>query len=294
MILASASKLSLDYGGNPILDEVDFEIADGQRVGVVGENGSGKSTLLKLLAGLESPTGGTIARARNLTVGYLAQEPGRDQAGQTVYEAVAAGAPHTIESWELEYRVEEIVAGLGLAPAQLQQPVGTLSGGQQAQLALTLALAKRPALLLLDEPVASLDPLARREFLSSLMEAVADGGLTVVLSSHIVADLQRVCDHLIILSRSHVQLSGPIDRIVATHRILTGPRSDAPDVERVHAVVHTSHTERQTTLLVRGNGHLYDARWTVSELSLEEIVLAYLAQPSTSSLSRPTAVEAAS
>src|SRR5947209_4969186 len=111
---------------------------------------------------------------------------------------------------------------LGLS---LRQRVGKLSGGQQAQLALTLALAKRPELLLLDEPVASLDPLARREFLQSLMEAVADGGLTVVLSSHILADLERVCDHLVILSRSTVQLAGPIDEIVAAHRVLTGVRS---------------------------------------------------------------------
>jgi ATP-binding cassette subfamily F protein 3 len=157
VILASASKLSLDYGGNPILDEVDFEIADGQRVGVVGENGSGKSTLLKLLAGLESPTGGTIARARNLTVGYLAQEPARAEAEQTVFEVVAAGAPHTIESWEIEYRVEEIVAGLGLAPAQLQQPVGTLSGGEKKLVGLGQLLLQAPDLLLLDEPDNHLD-----------------------------------------------------------------------------------------------------------------------------------------
>jgi ABC-2 type transport system ATP-binding protein len=163
----------------------------------------------------------------------------------------------------------------------LGQKVGRLSGGQQAQVALTLALAKRPELLLLDEPVASLDPLARRDFLSALMEAAAEGGLTVVLSSHIVADLERVCDHLVILSRARTVLSGPIEGIVASHRLLTGPRADAESVGRVHQVVRASHTPRQTTLLVRANGHVYDACWEIHPVDLEEIVLAYLGHDAT-------------
>ena len=118
----------------------------------------------------------------------------------------------------------------------LGQKVGKLSGGQQAQVALTLALAKRPDLLVLDEPVASLDPLARREFLQALMEAVADDGLTVVLSSHIVAELERVCDHLVILAAGGVQLAGPIEELLASHRVLTGPRRRPGAVARTHAV----------------------------------------------------------
>jgi ABC-2 type transport system ATP-binding protein len=154
--------------------------------------------------------------------------------------------------------------------------VGKLSGGQQAQVALTLALAKRPELLLLDEPVASLDPLARREFMGTLMEAVGEGGLSVVLSSHIVADLERVCDHLVILSQARTVLAGDIEEIVASHRLLTGPRSDPATVARVHQVIRESHTARQTTLLVRANGHVYDAVWELHPVDLEEIVLAYL------------------
>src|SRR5262249_10934962 len=119
----------------------------------------------------------------------------------------------------------------------LGRKVGKLSGGQQAQVALTLALAKRPELLVLDEPVASLDPLARREFLQSLMEAVAEGGLTVILSSHILADLERVCDHIVILANGRTQLAGAIDEVVSTHRLLTGPRADAATVARRHEVV---------------------------------------------------------
>src|SRR5439155_24044812 len=128
---------------------------------------------------------------------------------------------------------------LGLS---LRQRIGRLSGGQQAQVALTLALAKRPDLLLLDEPVAALDPLARREFLQSVMEAVAETGMTVALSSHILADLERVCDHLVILAQGRTQLVGPIDEIVASHRLLTGPRADPASVARMHEVIRESHT----------------------------------------------------
>jgi ABC-2 type transport system ATP-binding protein len=163
---------------------------------------------------------------------------------------------------------------LGLS---LSHRAGKLSGGQQAQVALTLALAKRPELLLLDEPAASLDPLARREFLGALMEAVADEGVTVVLSSHILADLERVCDHLVILSRARVALTGSTDEILRSHRLLTGPRRDIDGLTELHSVVHSSSTERQTTVLVRANGHVYDSQWRVSDVGLEEIVLAYLA-----------------
>jgi ABC-2 type transport system ATP-binding protein len=160
----------------------------------------------------------------------------------------------------------------------LGKKVRSLSGGQRAQVALTLTLAKRPELLLLDEPVASLDPLARRELLQSVLEVVAEHEISVVLSSHILADLERVCDHLVILARGRTQLVGPIDEIVASHRLLTGPRDEAEDVSRMHDVVRESHLERQTTLLVRANCHIYDSQWTVHELDLEEIVLAYLGQ----------------
>jgi ABC-2 type transport system ATP-binding protein len=124
--------------------------------------------------------------------------------------------------------------------------------------------------------VASLDPLARREFLNALMEAVSETGLTVILSSHIVAELERVCDHLVILAQARAELAGPIDEIVAGHRLLTGPRTEAVAVARMHDVIRERHTERQTTLLVRADGHVYDADWELHEVDLEEIVLAYL------------------
>ena len=170
----------------------------------------------------------------------------------------------------------------------LDQRAGTLSGGQRAQVALALAIAKRPELLLLDEPLASLDPLARREFLGSLMEAAAESELTVLLSSHLVADMERVCDYLIVLSAARVQVLGAVDELLATHRILTGPRTDREEVAGA-TVVSASHTERQSTLFVRSAGPVANPAWTTQPVSLEDFVLAYLAKPTASALPGPGA-----
>ena len=161
------------------------------------------------------------------------------------------------------------LAQLGIPP---RKPVGKLSGGQRAQVALALALAKRPRLLLLDEPVASLDPLARREFLRSLMGSVAESGTTVLLSSHILADLERSCDYLILLQGGQVRLCGEVDEIVAGHLRVVGPRDRRP----AGTVIRERHTDRQSTLLVRTDVPILDPSWTVHELSLEELILAYL------------------
>jgi ABC-2 type transport system ATP-binding protein len=276
----AAAGLGKRYGSSWALRDCDLEIPPGSVTALVGPNGAGKTTLLQLAVGLSRPSEGSVrvlghspredAASVLPRIGFVAQEhPLYD--GFSVSEMLELGR-RLNPGWDgaaARARIDH----LGLPP---RQKVGSLSGGQQAQVALTLALAKRPDLLLLDEPVASLDPLARREFLQSVMEAVAETGMTVLLSSHIVADLERVCDHLVILSRARTQLVGPIDEIVAAHRLLTGPRSDAAAVARVHDVIRESHTERQTTLLVRANGHVYDSCWQLHEVDLEEIVLAYL------------------
>jgi ABC-2 type transport system ATP-binding protein len=157
------------------------------------------------------------------------------------------------------------------------QRAGRLSGGQRAQLALTLAVAKRPELLLLDEPVASLDPLARREFLQSLMEVVVDQGVSVVMSSHLVADLERVCDHLVLLVASRVRLAGDVDDLLGAHHLLTGPRQHGA-LPGDQEVVHESHTDRQSTLLVRTEAPILDPAWSVTHVTLEDLVLAYMRQ----------------
>jgi ABC-2 type transport system ATP-binding protein len=176
-------------------------------------------------------------------------------------------------SWD-EALAEARIAQLGLDP---RQKAGKLSGGQRAQLALTLAVAKRPELLLLDEPVASLDPLARREFLQGLMEVVAEHGASVILSSHLVADLERVCDYLVVLVDSRVRVAGDIDELLASHHRLTGPRHDRDGLPSDQQVISASHTDKQSSLVVRADGPILDPSWSVEQLDLEDLVLAYMA-----------------
>jgi ABC-2 type transport system ATP-binding protein len=159
----------------------------------------------------------------------------------------------------------------------LSHRAGKLSGGERAQLALTLGLAKRPELLILDEPIASLDPLARRDFLQGLMEAVAEHELSVVVSSHLVSDLERV--RLPHRARRRSRAVGrDIDTLLATHHRLTGRRRDPARLPASQHVISASHTDRQSTLLVRTDAPIHDPAWTVGQLSLEDLVLAYMGQ----------------
>jgi ABC-2 type transport system ATP-binding protein len=268
------------YRSSWALRDCDIEIPEGSVTALLGPNGAGKSTLLEMAVGLLEPTAGSLqvlghspweeAEALLPRVGFVAQEHPLHERF-SLAEMIEYGS-HLNPSFDTGLAKRRL-RRLGVAPGH---KVGKLSGGQQSQVALTLALAKRPELLLLDEPVAALDPRARREFLATVVEAAAETGMTVVLSSHIVADLERICDHIVMLSESRQVLSGSIEEIVARHRVLTGPRGDAATVARVHQVIRESHTPRQTTLLVRANGHVYDSCWTPREVDLEEIVLAYL------------------
>jgi len=285
--------LSKQYGKRQALTNCDLSIPAGRITGLVGPNGAGKTTLLHLAVGLLAPTSGTIevlgeppasGPAQLAKVGFVAQET-PTYSGLTIADHLKLGARMN-PGWDADL-AERRISDLGLDP---KQKAGKLSGGQRAQLALTLAIAKRPEFLVLDEPVASLDPLARREFLQSLMSATVEHELSVLISSHLVADLERVCDHLVILSHARSLLGGPIEEIVAGHRLLTGPRNDPAAVARVHQVIRESHTERQTTLLVRANGHVYDSCWELHEVDLEEIVLAYLGYATTNHVPQREAV----
>ena len=263
------------------LADCTLSIPGGHVVGLVGPNGAGKSTLLKLAVGLLAPTAGTIevlgtppaaGPAELARVGYLAQDA-PVYAGLSVADHLRLGA-RLNRGWDAGL-ARDRVERLDLDP---HQKAGTLSGGQRAQLALTLAVAKRPELLILDEPVASLDPLARREFLADLMEATAEQELSVVLSSHLVADLERVCDYLIVLVGSRVRVAGPVDELLAAHYLLAGPRRDPATLPDELTVISASHTDVQTTLLVRASGPVLDPAWTISEVGLEDLVLAYMSQ----------------
>jgi ABC-2 type transport system ATP-binding protein len=178
------------------------------------------------------------------------------------------------KNWDYQL-AETRIHQLDLDP---RQKAGSLSGGQRAQLALTLAVAKQPELLLLDEPVASLDPLARREFLQGLMEIVAKHEVSVVLSSHLIADLERVCDYLVLLVASRVRLAGEVTELLAAHHRLSGPRRDPRSLPANQEVIEQSHTDKQSTLLVRTDEPILDPAWTVKPVTLEDLVLAYMSQ----------------
>jgi ABC-2 type transport system ATP-binding protein len=172
----------------------------------------------------------------------------------------------------------------------LDRRAGALSGGQQAQVALALALAKRPDLLVLDEPMASLDPVARREFQQSLMGAVAAAGLTVMFSSHAINELERVCDYLVVLNHGRVTLAGDIEILLAEHRLLVGPRV-AADPGRSGTVIEANHSDRHTTLLVRDGAAPVMPGWQAHPVGLEDLVLAYLRRPAHRSNSVADALE---
>ena len=273
------SGLTKQYRRVTALSDCTISVPEGRISALVGPNGAGKTTLLRLLAGLAAPTGGRAEvlgstprqdPAYLAEIGFLAQEIPLYRR-LTAEDHIGIGA-HLNPRWDGE-SVRERLAGLRIP---LDRPAGTLSGGQRAQLALALTLAKRPRLLLLDEPLAALDPLARQNFLAALAEAAAGGGLTIVLSSHLIADIERVCDHLILLAESQVQLCDDTESLLAQHRILTGPRKDTTAIAPTQTIVREDTTPRQTTLLVKLNGPVIDPAWAVDEPNLEEIVLGYM------------------
>jgi ABC-2 type transport system ATP-binding protein len=279
--VVEARGLSKRYRRVQALTDCTLSIPAGRVVGLVGPNGAGKTTLLHLSTGLIAPTSGTIevlgdrppsSPAQLARVGFVAQDT-PTYAALSVADHLRMGERMN-PGWDAGLARDRI-GRLGLDPAKR---AGKLSGGQRAQLALTLAIAKRPELLILDEPVASLDPLARREFLQGLMEHTADQQVSVVLSSHLVADLERVCDYLIVLVASRVRVAGEVDRLLAAHHLLTGPRRDPAALPAGWEVITASHTDRQSTLLVRTEAPIHDPAWTVTQVSLEDMVLGYMSQ----------------
>jgi ABC-2 type transport system ATP-binding protein len=257
----------------------------GSVTALVGPNGAGKTTLLHLAAGLLHPTIGTVSvyghapwgepAAVLPRIGFVAQEHPLYR-GFTVAEMLRVGRALN-PRWDGDLAASRL-ARLGIP---LGKRVGALSGGQQAQVALVMALAKRPDLLLLDEPLASLDPLARREFVGLLAESVAETGVTVLLSSHIITELERICDRLVLLVGGATQLDGAIDDIVAAHQRLIGPPEALEALEALahhHTVIESQRTQRQATVLARLSGPLFDPAWQAQPVALEDIVLAYLAR----------------
>ncbi|MFJ2905621.1 ABC transporter ATP-binding protein [Streptomyces sp. NPDC091279] len=274
-----AAALGKRYGWRPgrwALRDCTFRLPAGRVCAVVGPNGAGKSTLFALAAGLLAPTEGAVtvlgtdpaaARAR---VGFVAQEkPLYPQL--TVADTLRMGADLNPGRWDAA-GAEQIVAGGDLDPGAR---IRTLSGGQRTRVALALALGKRPELLLLDEPMADLDPLARHELMGALMSQAARHGTTIAMSSHVVAELDGCCDHLLLIGDGRTRLAGDIEDLLAAHRRVTGPA--ATDVA-AHTVVESRTTGRQLTALLRPAGPLPDGL-SADQPSLEELVLSYLRNP---------------
>ena len=293
----SVKGLTKRYRATWALRDCTFSLPAGRLAALVGPNGAGKTTLMHLAVGLLAPSSGEIdvfgwsPRKHPLQVlsrvGFVAQDRPLYRRF-TVAETLRLGR-------ELNPRWDQgaVESRMRRLQIPLDRPAGRLSGGQAAQVALALALGKGADLLLLDEPVVNLDPLARREFLRELVDAVASDGLTAVLSSHVIAELERVCDYLIILANGRVQVMGDIDELLGSHKLLVGPRIDPATIAGDSTVIEAKHTELESALLVKTNGHMPPSQWRTHDVSLEDLVLGYLGNSRASSLPPPTLAESA-
>lgn len=290
-LAAQATALGKRYRRAWALRDCHLDIPAGQVTALVGPNGAGKTTLLSILAGLSAPTTGTAAvlgvpagspRSR-LSVAFVAQDtpvyPDLRVAGHL---RVARDLNH---QWDQQL-AEQRLATLGIP---LGRKAGKLSGGQQAQLALTLALARRPGLLLLDEPLARLDPVARHEFLASLVTACYEQEVSVVFSSHVLPEMERIASYLIVLSAGRVQVAGRCEELLESHRVLTGPAGPAAGLAGQLGAVSATCGTRQSHLLVRDGGDP-PLGFSAREVSLEELILAYLRDPAATALPGPGAL----
>ncbi|MGH9092864.1 MAG: ABC transporter ATP-binding protein [Acidimicrobiales bacterium] len=290
--------LTKSYGATRALHDCTLAIPERHVVALVGPNGAGKTTLLNLTVGLVLPTTGEVTVLGGCQAGSLAALDGIAFVAQDapLYKNLSA-ADLLHETRNLNRRFDRDYAEhrLGELSIPLKQKAGKMSGGQQAQLALTLALARRPQLLVLDEPLAMLDPLARHDFMATVMTAVAEDGVSVVLSSHVLAELERVADYLVLVSHGSVQVADEVEDLLATHRTLTGPASESERNSPQWNVVHASRAASQVRLLVR-----YDATsnpvppgWERRTVTLEELTMAYLREPGAGALPGPTRRRAA-
>jgi ABC-2 type transport system ATP-binding protein len=292
MNVIEANGLGKRYGSTWALRDCTLAIPDGHVAALVGPNGAGKTTLLNVAVGLTDPTAGTLrvlggtragSPAALDNIAFVAQDT-------PLYKNLsAADLLHLTRNLNRRFDQSYAENRLGELGIPLQQKAGKLSGGQQAQLALTLALARKPQLLVLDEPMAMLDPLARHDFMATVMTAVLDDHVSVVLSSHVLAELERVADYLVLVSHGRIQVSGEVDDLLATHRLLTGPASESERYAQQWNVVHGTGGVSQAHVLVRCNGTSdpVPPGWEAQSLTLEELTLAYLRQPGAAALPGP-------
>jgi len=296
MNVIETSGLGKCYGRTWALRECTLAVPAGHLTALVGPNGAGKTTLMNLCVGLAVPTAGAAS--------VLGGQPAGSPAALDGIAFVAQDAPlyKNLSAGDMLHLTRNLNRGFDRPYAQarlaelgipLKKKAGKLSGGQQAQLALTLALARRPRLLILDEPLAMLDPLARQDFMATVMAAMADDGVSVLLSSHALAELERVADYLILLSRGQLRVAGEVDDLLASHRVLTGPAAEADSCAGRFRVIQARRAAAQAHLLVRADGTDPDSGpvppgWEAHQVSLEELVMAYLRAPGDAELPGPS------
>jgi ABC-2 type transport system ATP-binding protein len=270
------------YGRAWALRECTVAIPAGHVAALAGPNGAGKTTLLNLAVGLAAPSAGGVTVLGGRPPGSPAALDGIAFVAQDtpLYKSLsAADMLHLTRNLSRRFDQPYAQDRLGELGIPLKRKAGRLSGGQRAQLALTLALALRPRLLVLDEPVAMLDPVARHDFMATVLTAAAADGVSVVLSSHVLADLERVAGYLILLSRGRVQVAGGVADLLATHRLLTGPAAEAARYGE-RPVVHANRAGAQAHLLVRATAtDPVPPGWEARPVGLEELALAYLREP---------------
>ena len=275
--------LGKNYGKRWSLRHASFSISAGRVAAIVGPNGAGKTTLLKMIVGLVGPSEGSAAVVGGVTAGstdaldnvaFVAQDaPLYKYLRVSEMISVAKNLNRYFDTQLTQRRLQQLGVGL-------DQRVGKLSGGQQSQLALALALGRHPLLLVLDEPLARLDPVARRGFMGVVMAEVANEGLSVVLSSHVIAELERVADYLVVVNRGRIQAASDIDVLVHSHCLATGPTEEETVISQNFPVVASVVRGRQARLLVQAsNLGLLGRNWECTSVSLEEIILAYLENP---------------
>jgi ABC-2 type transport system ATP-binding protein len=295
MNVVESNGLGKRYGNTWALRDCTLAIPDGHVAALVGPNGAGKTTLLNLTVGLAAQSEGFVTVLDGKPAGSPGALDGIAFVAQDtpMYRNLsAADLLHMTRNLNRRFDERYARARLSELGIPLERRAGKLSGGQQAQLALTLALARRPQLLILDEPMAMLDPLARHDFMATVMTAIADDGVSVVLSSHVLAELERVADYLVLLSGGSVQVAGEVDELLTSHRVLTGPAEEAGGyIERLN-VVYARHGGAQAHLLVRTGGTTEPVPpgWEAHPVSLEELTLAYMRDPAAAALPGPARV----
>jgi ABC-2 type transport system ATP-binding protein len=291
MNVIETTDLGKRYGKAWALRDCTLALPQGRLAALVGPNGAGKSTLMNMVVGLTLPTTGTVtvlgmsatASAMLRDIAFMAQDA-------PLYKNLSvADMLHLTKNMNLRFENAQAKARLADLGIPLKKKAGKLSGGQQAQVALTLALARRPRLLILDEPLAALDPLARQDFMATVMTAMADDGVSVLLSSHALADLERVADFIVVLGDGELRIAGETDELVGEHRLLTGPAADADRLARFMSPIQVKRAGVQAHLLVRTGGPANEKPvppgWEAHPVGLEELVLAYLRPTRTGSSS---------